>query len=75
MLPDDKEKVLKRFHPGPGSGLDEPWVVKIPGSDNGIGIVMIGPKTDAIKALQVPGILQENSSKDEMMKIVRQIIV
>jgi hypothetical protein len=43
------------------------------GSDNGIGIVMIGSNTDAMKAL--PGILKENSSKGKMMKIVRQKMV
>lgn len=73
LLPDDKKKLLKRLHPGTGSGLDEPWVVKIPRSDNGIGIVMYGPNSDVIKAL--PGILKKDKANDKMMKIVRQKMV
>jgi len=73
-LPGNKDEFLQRFHPaGPGSGLDEAWVLKIPGSDNGIGIVMYGPNNDAMKGL--PNILQKNISNDKMTKIVRQKMV
>ena len=73
LLPGNKDEFLQRFHPGPGSGLDEAWVVKIPGTDNGIGIVMYGPNNDAMKGL--PEILQKNISNDKIMKIVRQKMV
>jgi len=73
LLPGNKDEFLQRFHPGPGSGLDEAWVVKIPGTDNGIGIVMYGPNNDAMKGL--PDILQKNISNDKIMKIVRQKMV
>jgi hypothetical protein len=31
------------------SGLAEPWVVKVPYSDGGIGIVMFGQNSNVIK--------------------------
>jgi len=73
LLPGNKDEFLQRFHPGPGSGLNEAWVVKIPGSDNNSGVVMYGPNNDAMKGL--PDILQKNISNDKMMKIVRQKMV
>ena len=72
ILPADKGRVLQRIDKE--GGISQPWVAKIPDSDNGIGIVMFGPKAPAIKSAMET--LSGNTDSDEnLMKKLRNTLV
>ena len=77
ILPDDRAELGERLMPMPGngkeSGLAEPWVVKIPDFDGGIGIAMFGQNSEMIKNLSET--MKLNIPDDTLMKYVRKSLV
>lgn len=69
MLPRDRSELVERLN----GGLNEPWVVKLSSTDNGIGIAMIGPESDDLKNLHQ--ILQTPTDVKECMSQIREEIV
>ena len=54
VLPHDHAALLQRMRSveqGGGGGTDEPWVVKLPDVDNGIGIAILGPQSTELSTL------------------------
>ena len=72
ILPADKDRVLQRIDKE--GGISQPWVAKIPDSDNGIGIVMFGPNAPAIKTA-METLLDKTDSDKKLMKKLRNALV
>lgn len=56
-----------------GGGDNEPWVVKLSATDNGIGIAIVGPQSDQLKFLTQT--LQSTNNASEYMPILREKLV
>jgi hypothetical protein len=69
MLPQDRDELLDRLK----GGMDEPWVVKLSATDNGIGIAMLGPESDELKKMN--SILETTTNQIEFMTQIREEIV
>lgn len=56
-----------------GGGMNEPWVVKLSATDNGIGIAIVGPHSDRLQLLR--DTLQRTTNASDYMTILREAIV
>jgi hypothetical protein len=70
------QAILDRFS-DEGGGLNEPWVIKLAATDNGIGIAILGPNSERLH--QFRQILKEgienNTPVKELMSNVREHMV
>ena len=83
VLPDDYERLLARMkmpgalrlgtHKESGGGMNEPWVIKLSATDNGIGIAMLGPHSEQLKVLT--DTLQRTANATEYMPILREQLI
>ena len=77
LLPEDQDKVLQRMtgDEGGGGGVEEPWVVKLSATDNGIGIAMLGPNSEELNKLVSILQTKEDGSSYSYMEDIRQQLV
>lgn len=73
ILPNDRVALGEHLKPGKDSGLDEPWVVKLPNCEGGKGISMFGQNSTAIKILFK--LVNMDISTDQMMLNVRHRLI
>ena len=68
-LPNDRDQLMERLD----HGLDEPWVIKLASTDNGMGIAMVGPQSTELVLLQ--NILQSTANITQAVARIREELV
>jgi hypothetical protein len=69
-LPKDRDALLDRLKND--EGLEEPWVIKLASTDNGIGIAIVGPQSDELKLLS--NIVDSTTNMTEAMPRIRELV-